>query len=340
MTVNGSYEGILHSQNVSFISANTWSADGARISSDQAFNIASNEMDRAHCDEGALTDRFGWFIQGVLATLAFMLLIIKRFIEPKIYRRPWVVWFYDTSKQGIGGLVIHFANVFLAGVFTGDPCTWYIVSFLLDSSVGLFFIFIGIRASQWLAKRKGWSAFNFGEYGVPPRWQAWLGQSGVYILIMVIEKVLITLIIQLDFWNDVRDIILSPIQDPRLELAIVVLVIPFVINALMFWVVDNFLMRKHTKSKNDYMNPVARRKIQYKKDDRLANSEAEILLSGEDENNSCELLMEVNNSTHRHNATTSALTTETSAPNNSDAPMAETATLLQLIQSIINKTKP
>lgn len=32
--------------------------------------------------------------------------------------------FYDTSKQAIGALIIHFANVYLSTLFKGDPCTW------------------------------------------------------------------------------------------------------------------------------------------------------------------------------------------------------------------------
>ena len=31
---------------------------------------------------------------------------------------------FDTSKQAVGAAVVHFANVFLADMFTGDPCTW------------------------------------------------------------------------------------------------------------------------------------------------------------------------------------------------------------------------
>lgn len=273
--------------------------------------IVQGRVDELHCSQDALTDGFGWFIQGVLACLAFMLLILKRFCEPRRYRRHWVIWFYDTSKQGFGALVIHFANVFLAGMFHGDPCTWYIVSFLLDSSVGLFIIFVGIRSSQWLAKVKGWSAFNFGEYGKPPHWRAWLGQCGVYITIMVIEKILITCIIQLDFWNDVRELILSPIKDPKLEVAIVVLVIPFVINALMFWVVDNFLMHRRPKmSKDEYDEGLARRKIRYRKADRREDSESEVLLSADDDgvansDHSSDLL---NCSVHRHSAAASTVT--------------------------------
>lgn len=48
----------------------------------------------------------------------------KRFCEPRFTRRSWLVWFYDTSKQGMGAFIIHMANVWLASQFTGDPCTW------------------------------------------------------------------------------------------------------------------------------------------------------------------------------------------------------------------------
>lgn len=48
----------------------------------------------------------------------------KRFCEPPYVRRPWETWWYDTSKQGIGALVIHMTNVYLAPLFQGDPCTW------------------------------------------------------------------------------------------------------------------------------------------------------------------------------------------------------------------------
>lgn len=102
------------------------------------------------CSKDALTDDFGWTVQAVLACLAFTCLVrkfsiyknscithidlcfincnthlaVKRFCEPARRRRSWLVWFYDTSKQGLGSLVIHMANIYLATLFQGDPCTW------------------------------------------------------------------------------------------------------------------------------------------------------------------------------------------------------------------------
>jgi len=78
----------------------------------------------SHCAKDALTNEFGWTVQAVLAMLAFTCLVLKRFCEPLQRRRSWLIWFYDTSKQGLGSMVIHFANLFLAISFNGDPCTW------------------------------------------------------------------------------------------------------------------------------------------------------------------------------------------------------------------------
>ncbi|KAF2897666.1 hypothetical protein ILUMI_08507 [Ignelater luminosus] len=249
--------------------------------------IGNQPVGGLHCSKDALTDVFGWFLQVLLACLAFTCLIAKRFCEPRSERRSWLIWFYDTSKQGMGALAIHLANVWLSGQYTGDPCTWYIINFLLDSSVGLLIIFIGIRLSQHLSKRKGWEAINFGEYGVPPSMNAWLAQCCLYIGLMVIVKTCITLLMQLNFWEGVRDFILSPIDNPKVELAFVMLIIPFFVNILMFWVTDNFLMHRksRTKSRRNSLEQSLLHKVslQYRSVRTERNSESDILLSGDDE---------------------------------------------------------
>lgn len=79
--------------------------------------------------------------------------------------------------------------------------------------------------------------------------KSWLHQTGVYVLLMTIVKLLTTLIIQLDFWNEVKNMILSPFKEPHLEVIFVMLIIPFFVNCMLFWVTDNFLMR----NKKSYM---------------------------------------------------------------------------------------
>lgn len=207
-----------------------------------------------HCGRGELMGNFGIFIQGILGVIAFSTLMLKRWREPKKQRRPWTIWFFDTSKQGFGALFIHFANVFLAdamGVY--DPCTWYLISFVLDSTVGLLLIYLGLKLTQAIVRYFKCTTLYFGEYGSPPRCNAWIGQCALYLIVMMVEKVLVGLMVMPSFWQEVRKYMLSWIKDPHLEVILVMLVIPFLVNTIMFWVIDNFLMRKN---KNFYGSKV------------------------------------------------------------------------------------
>lgn len=47
---------------------------------------------------------------------------------------------------------------------------------------------------------------------------------------MAIVKLITSLFIQMDFWDNVKNFVLSPFRDPKIELAVVMLVIPFFVN--------------------------------------------------------------------------------------------------------------
>lgn len=240
--------------------------------------------DTRGCENGALMDSFGIFLQGLLAVMAFSTLMLKRFREPKHERRPWRIWFLDTSKQAIGMLFIHFANVYLSDLTEEDPCSLYLINFLLDASLGMLLIYAGVRAVSAVVEWRQWDSLRFGEYGEPVQCTAWLGQCILYILIMIFEKVLIMLVLLIPQWKQLA--LLNPIENPNLELAIVMLIVPFFINALMFWVVDNFLMKKHrTKAKLEEREEDSRgnSKVRYRRALSHDDSESEILFSADDE---------------------------------------------------------
>lgn len=201
------------------------------------------------CDNGALTDRFGVLIQGLLAIVAFSTLMLKRFREPVGIRRPWRIWFFDTSKQAIGALFIHFANVFLSTLTKEDPCSLYLMNFLLDATLGMLVIWMAVKLVSKLVEYKQWTLLIFGEYGDPPQAAAWLGQCGVYMLIMVLEKGVISLVLLIPGWSKLQEVLLSYIANPQLELALVMLIVPFIVNSIMFWVVDSLMMRKYKTMK-------------------------------------------------------------------------------------------
>lgn len=229
------------------------------------------------CDNGALTDRFGVLIQGLLAVVAFSTLMLKRFREPVGIRRPWRIWFYDTSKQAIGALFIHFANVFLSTLTKEDPCSLYLMNFLLDATLGMLVIWLAVKLVSRLVEYKQWTLLMFGEYGDPPQAAAWLGQCGVYLLIMVLEKGVISLVLLVPGWSKLQEVLLSYIANPQLELALVMLIVPFIVNSIMFWVVDSLTMRKYKtmKSLDDSYDSSA------KKADSLNSEESRGLLTVE-----------------------------------------------------------
>lgn len=64
---------------------------------------------------------------------------------------------------------------------------------------------------------------------------------------MVLIKLMTTLIVQFEFWDFVKDLVISPFSSVQVEQAIIMLIIPFFVNILLFWVTDNFLMH-HSRS--------------------------------------------------------------------------------------------
>jgi len=209
-------------------------------------NMTMEEVTSSTC---SLNNNFGLTVQAVLAFTAFCILIVKRLREPKKERRPVMIWFCDTSKQAIGAMLIHFANVFLAELsHEKDPCTWYFINYMLDTTVGLFVIWIALKILHYISVRKGWMRLRMGEYGSPVEFKTWFYQCLSYMGIMFVEKIVILIFFQFKFWSTVKKFILKPVSGyPKLELILVMLIVPFIMNALMFWVIDNFLMRKHRK---------------------------------------------------------------------------------------------
>ncbi|XP_048872142.1 store-operated calcium entry regulator STIMATE [Brienomyrus brachyistius] len=258
-------------------------ASSLNSSSSAGSTPASNNQG---CKNGALMDSFGIFLQGLLGVVAFSTLMLKRFREPKHERRPWRIWFLDTSKQAIGMLFIHFANVYLSDLTEEDPCSLYLINFLLDASLGMLLIYGGVRAVSVLVEWRQWDSLRFGEYGEPAQCSAWVGQCALYIIIMMFEKVLIILVLLMPQWKQLT--LLNPIRNPELELAIVMLIVPFFVNALMFWVVDNFLMKKsRTKAKLEERgsgdDSRGSSKVRYRRALSHEESESEILISADDE---------------------------------------------------------
>lgn len=74
---------------------------------------------------------------------------------------------------------------------------------------------------------------------------------------MALIKLLTSLFLQFEFWSRVKDLVLAPFSNETIELALFMLVIPFFVNLLIFWVTDNFLMRHDHHKKSMLINYVS-----------------------------------------------------------------------------------
>ncbi|XP_068024911.1 store-operated calcium entry regulator STIMATE-like isoform X2 [Melanerpes formicivorus] len=197
------------------------------------------------CDSGALLGVSGVLLQALVAFCFCGTLVLKRFCEPKEQRRPWKIWFYDTSKQAVGAVFIHFENVLLSSHTEGDPCFLYLLNFILDTTLGMLLIWLCLKVVSWIVQHKKYTLLVFGEYGDPPQVAAWVCQCILYLLIMGFEKAVITSVLFIPVWEKLQQILLGYVSNTELKLTLVVFVVPFIVNAIMFWTVDSLIMRKY-----------------------------------------------------------------------------------------------
>lgn len=193
--------------------------------------------------------RFGIIVQLSLAVVCFSALLYKRSIETP--RRPLQVFKYDVVKNAIGGLLAHFMNLGLSEAFSyanklPDPCPWYLVNIFFDCTLGIFINLIILRGLEDLFRRNGIDV-QTGDYGNPPQIARFLSQFFLWVFVCIIGKMIIVVIFvlasrelgQAGVW------LLTPLCPwPKLELVVVMVIVPLILNTLYFWAIDNVLKHK------------------------------------------------------------------------------------------------
>ena len=104
------------------------------------------EGESAECH---LLGPFALIIQGSLGLLALLSLVFKRWRERP--QRPLKVWAFDASKQVVGSMLLHVANLLMsllssgklvvtlknADKFQANPCSFYLLNLAIDVSLQL-----------------------------------------------------------------------------------------------------------------------------------------------------------------------------------------------------------
>lgn len=205
----------------------------------------------------------GWFPRTIQVVLGFMTissLIIKRQWE-RVPKRPYKVWIFDVGKQASAGILIHVLNILIASAIANDDanlidttalpvseCAWYLVNYMVDMIIGTALVMGMLRIVALLSGCAHFTPLiKLGDYGDPPRTCTWIVQLTVYLACWVLAKACVTALLfslgsQIAFLAVVA---FAPLEShPRLELIVVMVVGPILLNTLWFWLVDNFLMGK------------------------------------------------------------------------------------------------
>lgn len=211
-------------------------------------NISSDHESTLSCD---LTGLPSFLLQFTLGVIAFSTLLLKRCREPLLIRRPVFIWMADSLKQAVGMLGVHFVNLFFSQFLPLpdiDRCIIYLLNFLFDSTFGILIIYLLFKLITFVVNRWEITPLKSGEYGKPFKPHYWLAQCIVVVIVMLIMKLLIGPLVIFKFWKEVGHIVL-PIKNKEIRTAIVIFIVPFIVNVLMFWIVDSIIMRKQKNLK-------------------------------------------------------------------------------------------
>lgn len=188
-------------------------------------------------------------IQASMGALAISSLVIKRSYETP--PRPWWIWFFDVSKQVFGALGLHLINLLLSITSSqsdepdvnDNPCTWYFLNLLLDTTLGVPLLWFFLYIIHMTAFRVGITGIISGQYGSPPRWSAFAKQAGLYLLGMVCMKSVLYSIEQMFPWLDnIGEFLLSwTNKNAELQVVFVMLIFPVVMNTVQYYLIDTII---------------------------------------------------------------------------------------------------
>lgn len=187
-------------------------------------------------------------LQLFLGCFALQLLVLKRKWEEP--RRPWLIWLYDVSKQVLGASLSHLLNLIGSIVLSDDipelndnPCTWYFLNILFDTTIGVPLLWACLWYIYSLAYRFNVKDVMSGEYGDPPRFRAFAKQAALYLLSVIVAKFILSIVLYfVPFLDDWGAYLISWTDfDSRVQIAFVMLIFPTVMNSLQYYVIDSII---------------------------------------------------------------------------------------------------
>lgn len=140
-----------------------------------------------------------------------------------------------------------------------DQCAWYGMSYLIDTTLGLFLAITFLGVLDWMANERDWVHLKHsGVYVGPDRYKHWMSQVIAWMLILTIVKLIIYIFMRicstplaiLGQW------LFEPLQgNIRIELLFVMIVFPGFLNVIYFWIADSYLKAKHEHAEAHEQSP-------------------------------------------------------------------------------------
>ncbi len=213
-----------------------------------------------------------YIVQLCLGLIGIGLIYLKyRREQPK---RSFDVWIKDVSKQ-IGGLLWgHLINILLAMIimYHGDQCVPYFINYIIDAIFGVGLCLGLLAITKRLGRAYHLPCLDCGRYSpplsmdltesldqsilsterpVPNSWQPfklWLQQLSVWLLIITLVKFFLFLVLILpiqSWWMELGSTILHGLtENESVELLIVMIIIPLIVNICQFFIQDYYFKKK------------------------------------------------------------------------------------------------
>ncbi|KAF8514887.1 vacuolar membrane protein-domain-containing protein [Hysterangium stoloniferum] len=185
-------------------------------------------------------------VQGLMGALVILSLVYKRQRETPM--RPWAIWSFDVSKQVLGQAFVHGLNILIsdliADVAQGNPCDLYFLNILVDTTMGIGYIYLVLNGIDALfTNRLRLEGFKSGEYGDPPRLTYWARQASVYVFTILTMKLLVVGLFAV--WPGIFNIaeFLLSWTDNNIKLRVIFVMglFPIIMNILQFWIIDSIV---------------------------------------------------------------------------------------------------
>jgi hypothetical protein len=151
----------------------------------------------------------------------------------------------DTSKQAFGTIILHLLNLYLSNnAKSREQCVWYFLNFSFDTILGMALCYLLLHGFERCLQKSETFAFKTGNYGENVDFGIWAYQVWIWIGIILVINVIkwVAMNVFRKPLQFIGEVVLEPIsKNPQLELVMVMIIVPLILNSLVFWITDSFL---------------------------------------------------------------------------------------------------